>query len=31
MTRRLVWNYTTLHISEESPGWGEVNPEDRVA
>jgi hypothetical protein len=27
----IVWDYTTLHISEESPGWGEINPEDRVA
>jgi hypothetical protein len=27
----VVWDYTTLRVSEESQGWREINPEDRVA
>jgi KaiC/GvpD/RAD55 family RecA-like ATPase len=27
----VVWDYTTLRVSEESQDWREINPEDRVA
>jgi KaiC/GvpD/RAD55 family RecA-like ATPase len=27
----VVWDFTTLRLFEESQGWREINPEDRVA